>query len=181
MRYQPRRPAAGIVLQPREPFEYLVVMQRVVPSSQRIPFRRHWPLRRHIDLLLKYTGIPVRQIKHLAGLRPVSQRMITALYLIIHGAVLKERIEPPRCRHFPPGAQQHIGPICTRRWQIQRDFRFGKKVALANNKSQALVTITRINESAGDRRGYFVSVVYAVATGELVFPEQLCRIEHGFA
>src|SRR5258706_548963 len=111
MQDEPRRPAAGIVLDPQQALQKALVLQAVVVARQPGPATAHRPFRRQVDLLQRFASEAIAEIHHFADLGLVAQRYVAALHLIFVGVVLHAQIGKP-VPGDPPGKRcQHVGAI----------------------------------------------------------------------
>src|SRR5512139_1840898 len=71
LEHSAHRPAAGIVLKPRQALDQLVVLERIVVAEHAVPASSQRPLAGHIDLLGGLVNETVAKVQRAAGGGPI--------------------------------------------------------------------------------------------------------------
>src|SRR5512139_4256026 len=168
------RPAAGIVLKPRQALDQLVVLERIVVAVHAVPAAGQRPLAGQVDLLGGLVNETVAKVQRAAGGGPIRRAEVLADEGAVLGVELQRRIGTPGRRDLPADRGEQVGGVAGARLHAgQRDQLVGEVIALAEGELQALESAGRLGEAAGDRERQLVGIVDAVAADELVLGEHL--------
>src|SRR5512139_569492 len=175
------RPAAAIVLKPRQALDQLVVLERIVVAEHAVPAAGQRPLPGQVDLLGGLVNETVAKVQRAAGGGAIRGAEILADDGAVLGVELQRRINAPAARDLSADGGEQVGGIAAAgRHPWQGDQLVAEVIALAEGELQALQPAVRLGESAGDRERQLVGVVDPVAANELVFSEHLrvAEIQH---